>query len=503
MFYEDDNDKQTDTEFYSQRGGLVYFARLAFDIIVPADRYTHTFYIDLICDYLESLHYNPEEIGGRQVIINIPPRHMKSILCNVIYPAWLLGLNPGYKIFTATYSVELLNTHSKNFIRLIESDVYKAIFPGTRYVTSSMKSIDTSVGGYRKSTTVGGATTGAGGNLLIIDDPINAASCRSTIERNKVNQWFGDAFYSRRDQVDTLILIIMQRLHVDDLSGYLLHNNPGGWVHLNLPAICEEDVRYEVNGKVYERCVGDLLSGERFPMEELEKIRASLGDYSFAGQYQQRPAPLSGSEIDVENFCFYRYMDSWAGMNIYMCVDPAGDKKVGSDYTAMVVIGLNRDNNMYILDIVRERLNLNERVERVFALHRKYKFLVCMYEKYGMQSDVSAIYDRMEVENYRFSVYSVGGMLNKNDRIRRLIPMIEARRVYLPESLVVDGIDLVQEFLEVEAKWFPSGRHDDILDAISRIYDMNKTGYLPFPSSDTVIDGSMSGVTKAMRPMGL
>lgn len=169
--------------------------------------------------------------------------------------------------------------------------------------------------------------------------------------------------------------------------------------------------------------------------------------------------------------------DPGAGMNKYLLADPASSKKKHSDYTALGVIGLASDGNYYLLDLVRDRLNLKERGDAIFALHRRWKPKGVGYERYGMMGDVEYLKERMGQENYRFEITEVKGALPKPDRIKRLIPAFEDGRFWLPETLgKVDyegrWVDLVQSFLNDEYRAFPVPSHDDLLDMLSRIFDI-------------------------------
>jgi predicted phage terminase large subunit-like protein len=159
-----------------------------------------------------------------------------------------------------------------------------------------------------------------------------------------------------------------------------------------------------------------------------------------------------------------------------LLVDPASAKKKGSDYTTMWVIGLATDGNFYALAMLRDRLNLTERADRLFAMHREWRPLQTRYEKYGMQADIEHIKSRMEEENYRFDIVEVGGQTKKTDRIGRLIPIFEQGKFWLPKSFYVTdyqktSVNLVHSFIEEEYMAFPVSIHDDMLDALSRIVE--------------------------------
>ena len=178
-----------------------------------------------------------------------------------------------------------------------------------------------------------------------------------------------------------------------------------------------------------------------------------------------------------------------AALNWYLVVDAASSKKKGSDYSAMWAVGLGKDRNYYCIPEVRDRLNLKERGDRLFDLHRRYKPKQVRYEKYGMMADVEYFQSRMENESYRFQIIEVGGQTSKDDRIKRLIPLFEAGRIWLPESHNVTDWqktthDLVHDFIEEEFYPFPVGLHDDMLDALARICEPEL--HLIWPSEEPV-----------------
>jgi len=207
--------------------------------------------------------------------------------------------------------------------------------------------------------------------------------------------------------------------------------------------------------------------------ETHNRKRSEMGPYTYGAQILLNPKAdaLQGFKRD-----WLRYYKSvkHEKMNRYMLVDAANSKKKHSDYTAIWVIGLGTDSNYYVLDMVRDRLNLTERADRIFALHRKWKPREIRYERYGMMADIEHIRARMDDENYRFQVIEVAGVTSKSDRIKRLLPLFENGRVYLPKTLHVTDwqkvpVDLVHSFIEEEYMAFPVGLHEDMLDALARI----------------------------------
>lgn len=207
--------------------------------------------------------------------------------------------------------------------------------------------------------------------------------------------------------------------------------------------------------------------------EALAEKRRDMGPYTFACQMLQNPKADEAQGFREEWLRYYDKVQP-AGLNAYLLVDPANAKKRSSDYTAAWVVGLGPDRNYYVLDMVRDRLNLTERTRLVMDLHRKWKPLQVRYERYGMQADIEHLRSEQERQNYRFEVTEVAGQASKLDRIRRLIPLFEQGRVYLPRTLHRTSYerkveDLVSVFINEEYKPFPVGLHDDMLDALSRI----------------------------------
>ena len=219
--------------------------------------------------------------------------------------------------------------------------------------------------------------------------------------------------------------------------------------------------------------------------EELDEKRKEMGPYIFGCQMLQNPKADTAMGFKAEWFRTYSAgQNSGQRGNIYILVDPASAKKKDSDYTVMWVVELAADGNYYILDGVRDRLNLTERAKWLFALHRKYRPIVVGYEKYGQQADIEHIQYLMDQEHYHFGIVAVGGQVPKNDRIRGMVPLFEQGRVYFPYQLIfVDHNgqthDLTQDFLNEEYLPFPVCGHDDMLDCLARILDKDMGAAVP------------------------
>lgn len=209
--------------------------------------------------------------------------------------------------------------------------------------------------------------------------------------------------------------------------------------------------------------------------EAYEEKRRLVGPYTFATQMLMNPLADEIQGLKKEWIRYYQGSDG-EGMNRYMMIDPASEKKKSSDFTSIFIIGLATDENFYVLDMLRDRLNLKERGDAVFRMHRKWRPLRTGYEKYGMQADIEYIKERQEKENYRFEIIELGGSIPKNDRIKRIIPSHSEGRWYYPNSIMRTNYegkveDLVEVFVNEEYLAFPVPVHDDMLDCESRIFD--------------------------------
>lgn len=212
--------------------------------------------------------------------------------------------------------------------------------------------------------------------------------------------------------------------------------------------------------------------------ETLAQKRRDQGPYVYACQMLLDPKADETQGFRREWLRYYGDVAGGKGMNRYILVDPASGKKKGSDYTVMWVVGLGPDDNYYLLDGLRDRLSLTQRAARLMKLHRKWKPLKegVRYEQYGLQADIEHIKTVQEQEQYRFDVTPVGGQVSKNDRIKRLIPLFEQGRIYLPSSLHVTDYqgqtrDIIHDLIEDEYAAFPVPLHDDGLDCLARIAD--------------------------------
>ncbi|MGB3988599.1 MAG: hypothetical protein WBK67_02820 [Minisyncoccales bacterium] len=219
--------------------------------------------------------------------------------------------------------------------------------------------------------------------------------------------------------------------------------------------------------------------------DKLAEKRRDMGAYVYACQMLLNPkqdSVMGFKDTDIRYWAAQHYQ----GLNLYLIVDPANEKKKDSDYTVMMLIGTGADRFYYVVNVIRDRLSLTERSNRLFAWHRQYRPIEVYYEKYGMQADIAAFEDRMNRDNYRFDIVPVGGNTAKTDRIMGLLPLFENHRIWIPDSCPAtnyEGVteDLIRVFLNDEYKAFPFAPHDDMLDCLARITDPLVSMRMAFP----------------------
>ena len=309
----------------------------------------------------------------KRLIVNLPPRSLKSIVVSVAFSAWLLGKDPSSQIICASYGQDLADKLARDCRSLMNSAFYRRLFPGTRLSDKqSVHDFLTTQHGGRMATSVGGVLTGRGADFIILDDPLKPDDAMSGTRRNSVNAWYDNSLLSRLNNKETgVIVIVMQRLHQDDLVGHVLEQ--GRWDVVSFPAIATEDETHVIDGplekKFFVRKVGDTLHPERESAATLNSIRETLGSYNFESQYQQNPMPQGGSIIHSS---WFRYCELEARPARYTLIlqswDTANKSGELNDYSVCTTWGAYR-GRFYLIDVFRKRLNYPE-LKRAVAQQR-------------------------------------------------------------------------------------------------------------------------------------
>lgn len=443
---------------------LPAFIERSFAELNPATEFSPNWHIDVIADALERCRRG--EI--KRLIITVPPRSLKSHCVSVVFPAWLMAHNPSEEIICTSYAQELAERHAMDCRTLMMSSLYRELFP-TRLspLKSAVSEFMTTARGYRLSVSKGGALTGRGANFIIIDDLLKPDEALSDTLRQSANEWFIHTLYSRLNNKQTgCIIVIMQRLHEDDLVGYIQRLE--SWHVLSFPATAEQDEVHVIETPLGRRTVGrnagEALHSEREPLEVLAQLRERLGEYNFAGQYQQSPAPLGGGLVKQEWFKNYTDADRPDAFDlIFQSWDTANKATELSDHSVCTTWGM-KGKKLYLLNVFRKRLDYPSLKLAVGEQASMFAARTILIEDKasGTQLIQDLINDRVH------GVTRYEPKLDKVLRMSTVTSTIENGFVYLPETAHWRA-----EYL-YELVTFPKGRFDDQVDSTSQALDWFK-----------------------------
>ena len=440
------------------RNDLPSFIQKSFNQVAPGQVFASNWHIEAIAWHLEQCR-----LGHiKRLLITMPPRHLKSIAASVAYPAWLLGHDPHQRIICVSYSNELASKHAGDCRALMQSGWYRHLFPGTRLSQDKNTEMNfvTNERGYRYSTSVGGTLTGRGGNTIIIDDALKPGDALSKTKRQGANDWFDQTCYSRLDdKANDVIIIIMQRLHIEDLAGHVLQSD--GWTHLNLPAIADDEKPIPIGfDRTYARGAGELLHPAREPQAVLDDLKSRLGSYQFSAQYQQNPIPEDGEVIHWNWFQWFDSVSKGRNYRIVQSWDTASKPEEHHDYSVCTT-WLIKGNEYYLLHILRERLDYPTLKRRIIKHAKDCKARVILIEDKG--SGTGLIQDLRRERNS--GIPKPIAVVPKQDKFTRMqiqTAKIEAGQVFLPR-----GKEWLADFRD-EVLQFPNGRYDDQVDSMAQ-----------------------------------
>ena len=462
------------------------FVEKAWPVIEPVTRFVPGWHIDAICAHLQAA--SRREID--RLLINVPPRHMKSIAVSVLWPAWIWTTTPHTRFLTASYGANLAERDAVRTRDLLRHQWYRERWPELELKSDVNRTnrYENSHTGYRLATSVGGEATGEGGDVIIIDDPHKLEEAASETARARVLDWHDGTLASRFNDPKTGIeIVVMQRLHERDLCGHLLER--GGYTHLCLPA------RYEPAHPFLwphdpRSSEGELLWPDQIPEPALARIEQTMGSFRAAGQLQQRPAAAEGQLLKRAWWRFYppehlhhdktgalprfpRIVSSW---------DTAFEDKNSSDYVVGQIWGLHRAD-LYLLWSYRQHANLNATTQAMRQAHAWAKERwpraahTILIEKSANGSEI--------INTLKRELTGVLPVTVSTDKITRAIaasPALESGNVFVPGHAAPDtaagyhAAEWVESLIE-ECASFPNGRHDDQVDAFSQAINWaaNKT----------------------------
>ena len=437
------------------RTDFVSFIHKTHHTLTPGSSLDMNFHINALAYHLELVRLG--EI--KRLIINMPPRSLKSLITSVAFPAFVLGHDPTKRLIVVSYGSDLAIKHGTDFRRVMNEPWYQRVFPLTRIsrIKNTEFEVTTTQQGFRLATSIDGPLTGRGGDIIIIDDPLKPAEALSDSRREGVNKWFSNTLVSRLDNVQAgAIIIVMQRLHEDDLSGTLLRS-PEPWVQLKLPAIAEEEERIPIGHNEYHiRRAGDVLHPERVPIAFLESLR-SRDPETFAAHYQQTPIPPGGIIIQRKWVCYYDGLPRRTSSSLIIQSWDTASKAGESNDWSVCTTWLLQENKYYLMDLLRDRLDFPTLRTRAIAHARRYNANKILIEAAGVGMGLVA-----EMKAVGLSAISVKPGADKKSRMKIQAAKFESGLVFFPKQA-----PWLADF-EAELFAFPNTRFDDQVDSTAQ-----------------------------------
>lgn len=465
------------------------FVEKVFKEVSPNSEYLDNWHIEVICHEL----MNTMENKQNRLIINIPPRYMKSIICSIALPAFILGHNPKATIIAVSYADELASNLALKCKQVIESHWYRDLFPETILTKKSASDFETTKGGGRYATSVNGTLTGRGADYIIIDDPMKPMDAYSDLLREKTNDWYGNTLYSRlNNKKDGKIIVVMQRLHEEDLTGYLLETDES-FRHIKMPAIAEYDEEWTIQNRITEtektftRRKSEPLHPEREDITKLYQAKEYMGEYNFAGQYQQNPAPREGGVIKKKWLQFYNREELFKAIDygevkvncIIQSWDTANKIEQHNDYSVCITMLRDTEDKNYVLDVYREKLEFPFLIKKIAQKFEdaKERYKHCIYALIEDQASGTSLIQALK-QDYGIYPRGIKPEYDKETRLLAVSNLIENGKCLFPDDKPDWWFDFEQELLR-----FPKTRHDDQCDALSQALSEEVYGPLKIHTS--------------------
>lgn len=449
------------------RRSLSEFIKQAWPVLEPGTPYVHNWHIDLISEYMQAV--NDGEV--RRLIINIPPRHMKSIHVSVCYPVWSWIKRPEMRFVKVSYSDDLSRNHNMKARDVIQSDWFQELWGHVFSLKSDLNRqnfFENDRQGYMFATTVGGSLTGMGGDVIIIDDPQNPKMANSDAERAASINFFCGTLQTRLNNPNSgAFILIMQRLHEKDLTGYILGEELG-YEHICLPSEATERtvIHFPKSKREIVREPGDLLNPNRFNKATLEDLKKSMGSAQYAGQMQQVPTPAEGL-IFKREWMNNEYQLAPPLSMVIQSWDMPFTKSEGSAKCAAIVMG-RKGSDIYILDVVNDKMEFTESVAALRRLSGKWPN--ARAKVIENKANGPAIVSHLKKEIAGMVEFNPRG--SKEERALSITPYFEAGNIHFPNPAQHPWVnDLINDLLI-----FPRGQYKDTVDALVQgvLYLMDK-----------------------------
>ena len=444
------------------------FVRQAWHVLEPAEPFVDNWHIGAICEHLMAA--SARQL--RRLIVNIAPRHTKSLLVSVCWNAWHWARQPSERFFYTTYRNDLSLRDANNCRTLVKSPWYQANWGNKFQIIADQDAkyrYETDKRGFRFSTSVEGGMTGEGGDILVLDDPHNASEAESEVERQNVKRFVDVAWSSRVNNPQTSVkVVVMQRLHEDDVTSHLLKKE-AGWERLILPTEYVPTTRVWFNGKKDTRTVkGELLWPQRFGEKEVAEAKTDLGDYGFAAQHQQDPSARTAGMFKVPKMRekIVRSFSPGVAWVEDRGWDLAATTKKDSKRTAGVRMAKDILGRYWIRHVVLGKWPPDDRNTEMLARTKAdgFRCRVRVEHEGGSSGEDQATSITRLLVGYAVEFIKVSG--DKASRADAFAAQCNAGNVYV----VDDGTWDVEAYLS-ELAGFPEGVYKDQVDASSLAFN--------------------------------
>lgn len=447
------------------KGSLLAFCQHAWFILEPGREMSVAWPLEAMCEHLEAVSRG--EI--KRLLINVPPGSMKSLLTRVFWPAWEWGPNgePGIRYCSASFNDKLSIRDARRMRELILNPWYQKLWPNVSLSKdqSEKANFENLSRGFMRTFTVTG-TTGIRGDRVIIDDPHDVMQSDSETVRSETVRWFRESVPSRLNDFDeSAIVVIMQRVHEDDVSGHIITNN-ANYVHLCIPLYYEQDrhCATSIGWEDPRTKEGENFWPDRYTQRYIDEVTAdgNMGEYAISSQFQQRPSPRGGGIIKQEWFQLWEELEYPPFEFIVAYLDTAYTEKQENDYSAMVVLGVFRDKNnlpkIMVIYAWHERLELNPLVNKCAKICKKFKVDKLLIEDKAAGHSVAQELRRLfGAEEFSIQLDNPKGQ-DKVARTYSVQHLFSEKMIFAPDKEWAD-------VLIAQMTAFPKAKHDDLHDS--------------------------------------
>ena len=447
------------------------FFKKAWHIVEPSIELSTNWHHKYLCDLLqeEAERIIANKPKTKDIVINIPFRSTKSLLVTVMFPVWAWVKNPKFRFITASYSADLSIEHATRSRDIINSDWFKDRWSDIFHIKKDQNlkaRYENNFLGVRRATSVGGTVTGQGGDFLLVDDPVSPQHAASEIERENANEWYRTTFYSRLNNPLTGVrIVIMQRIHDNDLSGFLLSNSNSRlkYKHICIPAELSDDLKPKILKSNYDE--NGLFWSDRFSRDILDDYKQALGSYGYAGQLMQTPTPLNSGMIRSDWFKIDQYRHTGDNTTVDFVIDPAYTANEKNDPSALLAYTF-KDNKWQIIDCVNVYKEFPELVKFIPQWVAKNGYTSRSRVYVEPKASGKSIVQTLKKETGLNVREDKPPSKDKVARVQDISASLETGRVSLLKG------DWNEEFLQQLIK-FPSAKHDDMVDCLVMAINKN------------------------------